>query len=69
MRNFCSDFPKESNGIFVLGVGFFLQINFDFLSSHFGQNFFLSFKNYCYSEPKFEKSFTCDHFLLKKTMV
>ena len=25
----------ESNGIFVLGVGFFLQTNFDFLTSHF----------------------------------
>ena len=25
-----SDFQNESNGIFVLGVGFFLQKNFDF---------------------------------------
>ena len=33
---YCSDFRYESNGIFVLGVGFFfLQTNFDFLSSHF----------------------------------
>ena len=33
---FCSDFRYESNGIFVLGVGFFfLQTNFDFLTSHF----------------------------------
>ena len=32
----CSDFRYESNGIFVLGVGFFfLQTNFDFLTSHF----------------------------------
>ena len=34
--DFCSDFRYESNGIFVLGVGFFfLQTNFDFLTSHF----------------------------------
>ena len=32
----CSHFRYESNGIFVLGVGFFfLQTNFDFLTSHF----------------------------------
>ena len=32
----CSDFRYESNGIFVLGVGFFfLQTNFDFLTSLF----------------------------------
>ena len=34
--SFCSDFRYESNGIFVLVVGFFfLQTNFDFLTSHF----------------------------------
>ena len=34
--SFCSDFRYESNGIFVLGVGFFfLQTNFDFLTSLF----------------------------------
>ena len=33
---YCSDFRYESNGIFVLGVGFFfLQTNFDFLTSRF----------------------------------
>ena len=32
--HFCSDFRYESNGIFVLGVGFFLQI-FDLLTCHF----------------------------------
>ena len=30
-----SDFRNESNGMFVLGEGFFLQTNFDFLTSHF----------------------------------
>ena len=35
-RSYCSDFRYESNGTFVLGVGFFfLQTNFDFLTSHF----------------------------------
>ena len=54
----CSDFWYESNGIFVLGVGcFFLQTNFDFLTSHFWRNFFISFKRYCCSELKFEKIF------------
>ena len=36
LKSYCSDFRYESNGIFVLGVGFFfLQTNFDFLTSHF----------------------------------
>ena len=55
--SFCSDFRNESNGIFVLGVGFFLQTNFDFLTSHFWRNFFISFKRYCCPELKFEKIF------------
>ena len=38
---YCSDFPYENNGIFVLGVFFFLQTNFDFLISHFSQNFYI----------------------------
>ena len=37
----CSDLRYESNGLFVLGVEFFLQKNVDFLSSHFWRNFFL----------------------------
>ena len=32
---YCSDFISESNGIFVLGVVFILQTNFDFSTSHF----------------------------------
>ena len=32
---YCSDFRYESDGVFVLGVGFFLQTNFDFLTRHF----------------------------------
>ena len=46
-----------SIGIFVLGWVFFLQTNFDFLTSHFWRNFFLSFKKYCCPELKFEKCF------------
>ena len=42
----------------MLGVGFFfLQTNFDFLTSNFWQNFFISFESYCCPEPKFEKIF------------
>ena len=58
---FCSEFRYESNGILVLGVEvFFLQTNFDFLSSQFGQNFvkiFTSFERYCCPELKSEKIF------------
>ena len=56
--NYCSDFRYESNGIFVLGVGFFfLQTNFDFLTRHFWRNFFISFENYWCPEFEFEKIF------------
>ena len=55
---YCSDFRYESNGIFVLGVGFFfLRTKFDFLTSHFWRNFFISFERYCCHELKFEKIF------------
>ena len=37
--NYCSDFRYESNGKIVLGVGFFLQTIFDFLTSHSSRNF------------------------------
>ena len=62
----CSDFRYESNGIFVLGVGFFfLQTNFDFLTSHFWRNFFISFESYCCLELKFEKIFHLWSFFVK----
>ena len=32
---YCSDFRYESNGIFVLGVGFFLRTDFEFLTIYF----------------------------------
>ena len=32
---YCPNFRNESNGIFLLGVGFFLQTNFDSFTSHF----------------------------------
>ena len=64
--NCCSDFRYESNGIFVLGVGFFfLQTNFDFLTSHFRRNFFISFKLYCCLELKCEKIFHLWSFFVK----
>ena len=63
--NFCSDFRYESNGIFVLGVGFFLQTIFDFLTSHFWRNFFISIKRYCCLELNFEKIFHLWSFFVK----
>ena len=63
---FCSDFRYESNGIFVLGVGFFfLQTNFDFLTSLFWRTFFISFKRFCCPELKFEKIFHLSSFFVK----
>ena len=39
---YCSDFRYESNGIFVLGVGFlFLQTNFDFLTEFLTEFFYI----------------------------
>ena len=62
----CSDFRYESNGIFVLGLGFFfLQTKFDFLTSHFWRKFFISFKRYCCSELKLEKVFPLWSFFVK----
>ena len=64
--NCCSDFRYESNGIFVLGVGFFfLQTNFDFLTSHFWRNFLVSFESYCCPELEFEKIFLLWSFFVK----
>ena len=63
--NFCSDFRYENNGIFVLGWVFFLQTNFDFLTSHFWRIFFIWFESYCYLELKFEKIFHLWSFFVK----
>ena len=56
--SFCSDFRYESNGIFVLGVGFFFfrQISTFYLAI-FDGIFFISFGRYCCPELKFEKIF------------
>ena len=54
---FCSDFRNKNNGIFVLGVGFFLQTNFDFSTSHFLQIFKISFRKFYCPELKLEKIF------------
>ena len=42
--SFCFDFHNRSNREFVLGVIFFLQTNFEFLTSHFWQKFFYPLK-------------------------
>ena len=55
---YCSDFRYESDGIFVLGVGFFFfrQISTFYLAI-FDRIFFISFKRYCCPKLKFEKIF------------
>ena len=58
--SFCSDFRYESNGIFVLF--FFLQANFDFLTSHFWRNFFkYHSKGIVVLSSNLKRYFTCDH--------
>ena len=54
---YCSDFRYESNGIFVLGVGFFFfrQISTFYLAI-FDGIFFISFERYCCPELKFDIS-------------
>ena len=47
------------------GWVFFLQTNFDFLTSHFWQKFFISFKRYRCLELKFEKIFYLWSFFVK----
>ena len=60
---YCSDFRYESNGIFVLGVGFFfLQTNFDFLTSHFDGIFLYHSKGIVVLSLNLKRYFTCDHF-------
>ena len=57
------DFRYESNGIFVLGVGFFfLQTNFDFLTSHFWRNFLYHSKAMVVLSLNLKRYFTCDNF-------
>ena len=60
---YCSDFRYESNGIFVLGVGFFFfrQI-LDFLTSHFSRNFFYHSKDIVVLSSNLKRYFTCDFF-------
>ena len=41
MAHTCLDFRNENNGKFVLGVVFFLQTNFDFLTSVFDEAFYI----------------------------
>ena len=54
---FCLDFGNESNGTFVLGVGFFSSDKFRFPNEPFLTIFFTSFEKYCCLELKFEKIF------------
>ena len=63
---YCSDFRCESNGIFVLGVGFFFfrQISIFYLANFDG--FFLYHsKSIVVLGLNLKNYFTCDHFLVK----
>ena len=55
---YCSEFRYDSNGIFVLGVGFFFlkQIS-TFQLAIFGEIFKISFERFFCLELKFEKIF------------
>ena len=59
---FCSDFCNESIGTFVLGVGFFLQTNFDLLTSRFRPQFLHHSKAIVVLSLNLKRYFTCDHF-------
>ena len=61
----CSDVRKQSNGILVLGVSFFLQTKYGFLTSFLNGIFLISFKRYCCLELRFEKIFHLWSFFVK----
>ena len=61
LKNFCSDFRYESNGIFVLGVGFFSSDKF-FLTSHFWRIFLNHWKGIIVLSLNLKRYFTCDYF-------
>ena len=65
-NGYCSDFRYESNGIFMLGVGFFFfrQVS-TFELAIFDEIFFISFERYCCPELKFEKIFQLWSFFVK----
>ena len=48
-------FDKKVTEYLCSGGFFFLQTNFDFLTSHFWRNWLISFKRYCFPQLKFEK--------------
>ena len=54
---FVPTFDAKVTEYLCSGGFFFLQTNFDFLTSHFLRNFFISFKRYCCAELEFEKIF------------
>ena len=63
--HYCSDFRYEVTECLCSGGFFFLQTNFDFLTSLFDGIFFISFKKYCCPELKFEKIFHLWSFFVK----
>ena len=57
-QRYCSGFRYECNEIFVLGVVFFLQTNFDLLTG----NFLTDSKSIIVLSLTLKKYFSCDHF-------
>ena len=55
---FCSDFRNKSNGIFLLGVDFFLHTNFDFLTSLFDKIFLYHSKGFVVLSFNLKRFFT-----------
>ena len=62
---FVPTFDTKVTEYLCSGGFFFLQTNFDFLTSHFWRNFFISFERYCCPELKFEKIFYLWLFFVK----
>ena len=62
---FLSDFPYESNGIFVLEVGFFSSDKYRLFNQPFLTEIFLSFQRHCCLEPKIKKIFHLWSFFVK----
>ena len=46
----------------MLGVGFSLQTDFDFLTSHFGRDFYIIRVDGIVLSLDLKRCFTCDHF-------
>ena len=58
---YCSDYRKKVTEYLCAGC-FFLQTNFDFITSHFRRTFFIPFKRYVDMSLNSKRYFTSDRF-------